>query len=538
MVVAAEILPVGLDVLPALGLGAAAAAVLGVFYAYFFLAAPNRYFKAHGVPQPTPAFFIGNYNEIKDNCETLQDWLLAKTIHYKWKTWGLTTPAMGSFATWGGGVCITSPENVKHVLKDSFGKYEKTHMLNSTLNELLGSGIFTSDGDTWKFHRKVAVGMFSKKLLDYGTDLALKEAKKLMAKLDDAARTGATVDLQKCFYAFTMDVFAQIAFGVEFNSQEKDHPFTVAFDTCQRVCQNRFAKPFWKLDRLLQLSPEERSVRQAKKVVVEFAESVIKGKRREIAAGDRKLGKDLISRMLDSAIARKQNITNQELIDVVLNFIIAGRDTTAAALSWTMYELVGKQDRVVDRAIQCVRDATGGKQLQELPEAEIFQIVYGKLGYIKAVLSEGLRLHPSVAKDIKYAVEDDVLPDGTPVKKGMVVFYSPYVMGRSPHLWKDPLRYDPGRWEEAEETKQAKESKGKQSLFRPHAVSDFKYVVFNAGPRVCLGRPLAYLEMQLMMGLLLPRYKFKLAAPHDGRYIQTIVAPLKGGFNVAVEMRR
>ena len=73
-----------------------------------------------------------------------------------------------------------------------------------------------------EFHRKVAVGMFSKKLLDYGTDLALKEAKKLMAKLDDAARTGATVDLQKCFYAFTMDVFAQIAFGVEFNSQEKN----------------------------------------------------------------------------------------------------------------------------------------------------------------------------------------------------------------------------------------------------------------------------------------------------------------------------
>ena len=129
--------------------------------------------------------------------------------------------------------------------------------------------------------------------------------------------------------------------------------------------------------------------------------------------------------MLDSAIARKQNITNQELIDVVLNFIIAGRDTTAAALSWTMYELVGKQDRVVDQAIQCVRDATGGRQLQELPEAEIFQIVYGKLGYIKAVLGEGLRLHPSVAKDIKYAVEDDVLPDGTPVKKGMVVFFTP-----------------------------------------------------------------------------------------------------------------
>ena len=345
----------------------------------------------------------------------------------------------------------------------------------------------------------------------------LKEAKKLMAKLDDAARTGATVDLQKCFYAFTMDVFAQIAFGVEFNSQEKDHPFTVAFDTCQRVCQNRFAKPFWKLDRFLQLSPEERSVRQAKKVVVEFAESVIKGKRREIASGDRKLGKDLISRMLDSAIARKQNITNQELIDVVLNFIIAGRDTTAAALSWTMYELVGKQDRVVDRAIQCVRDATGGKQLQELPEAEIFQIVYGKLGYIKAVLSEGIRLHPSVAKDIKYAVEDEFCRTA-PQSRRMVV--TPVRDGAT--LLEDLCGTT---WEEAES--EAGQGEQGKTIFISPARRGRLQVRRSTLDRASALSATCILEM-LMMGLLLPRYKFKLAAPHDGRYIQTIVAPLKG----------
>ena len=70
------------------------------------------------------------------------------------------------------------------------------------------------------------------------------------------------------------------------------------------------------------------------------------------------------------------------------------------------------------------------------------------------------------------------------------------------------------------------------------SVSDFKYVVFNAGPRVCLGRPLAYLEMQLMIGLLLPRYTFTLIKPHDGKYIQTIVAPLKDGFKVKVGKRK
>ena len=124
--------------------------------------------------------------------------------------------------------------------------------------------------------------MFSKNLLDYGTDVAFKEAKKLMNKLDIASKTGEIIDLQKCFYSFTMDVFAQIAFGVEFNSQENDHPFTTAFDTCQRICQNRFTKPFWKVDRFFQLSTDERAVSKAKQVIIKFAEEVIEGKRRGV----------------------------------------------------------------------------------------------------------------------------------------------------------------------------------------------------------------------------------------------------------------
>ena len=504
--------------------------VLLAVLAIFLFKAPSH---APGLPTPPPSFFLGHYYHIDKNFDILQDWLLAQTKLFKWKTWGLTAPRLGSFSRWGGGIVISSPENVEHVLKTAFKKYEKTDMLTATLNELLGNGIFTSDNELWKFHRKVAVGMFSKRLLDNGTSLAMKEAQKLVVKLDECARTKTPVDLQKCFYAFTMDVFAQLAFGVEFNSQKTDHPFTVAFDTCQFICQNRFNRPLWKLQKLFQLSQDERDLAKAKVVVKRFAEEVINTKRREVENNGRKsLGPDLISRFLDGAIQRNQEITNKELTDVVLNFIIAGRDTTAAALSWTMFELLQHSPASLETARESITKATQGKPVQGMESSDVFELINsGKLAYLKAVLSEGLRLHPSVAKDLKFAVEDDILPDGTAVKTGMCVFYSPYIMGRNPHIWKkDPLKFDPGRW--------VTTTGDGGSLFKPtQEISDYAYAVFNAGKRLCLGRPLAYLEMQLILSILLPRYEFTPVKEHDGSYTQTIVAPMKGGFHVHVKRR-
>ena len=76
--------------------------------------------------------------------------------------------------------------------------------------------------------------MFSKRLLMEASTIARNQARKLVKKIDNYAAKDIPFDLQKCFYAFTMDTFAAIAFGVEFESQDRDHPFTLAFDNCQR----------------------------------------------------------------------------------------------------------------------------------------------------------------------------------------------------------------------------------------------------------------------------------------------------------------
>ena len=136
------------------------------------------------------------------------------------------------------------------------------------------------DGARWKWHRKIAANMFSRRLLQEGTGIALAQARKLERAVAAKAATGEPFDLQKCFFGFTMDVFGEIAFGVQLDSQQNDHRFTKAFDTVQAACNRRFTQPFWKFVRFLQCSADERAIKRETRVMRGFARDVIRAKRR------------------------------------------------------------------------------------------------------------------------------------------------------------------------------------------------------------------------------------------------------------------
>ena len=98
-------------------------------------------------------------------------------------------------------------------------------------------------------------------------------------------------------------------------------------------------------------------------------------------------------------------------------------------------------DKCLDEIRTRVSDQNGGLPLQEIDRTEAFNAIYNGLPYVKAALSEGLRLHPSVPKNMKFAINDDVLPDGTKVKAGSAVIWSPFMMGRQGTIWKKPNEY-------------------------------------------------------------------------------------------------
>jgi len=514
-----------------------AVAVSSVAYALWFfcsLAARRSPF-ARG---PRWHWFVGSTVEFVTNFPRINEWVLDCTEKYgKFKqTWGFTMLSAGVFAK--GFLCLVTPEDVRHVLKGNFEGYEKG-VLATPFTDFIGSSIFTTDGPVWKFHRKVASHMFSRKLLIDGTEVAFNQAKKFIAMLDDKARTGESVDVQPAFFAFTMDTFCIIAFGMDFKSSHTSQSeFANAFDRVQQLATLRLGNAAWPIQRFLGIGAEKELAEKIG-ITAKFANEIIENKRRRVQSSNEPLGVDLVTRFLERAKANGEYLSTQDLRDIVLSFLLAGRDTTASALSWSIYEVCRRPEIADIIRSELAQHVPAKKSLLELPYEEAFHILSTGLVETKAVVMEVLRLHPSVAFDMKLARKDDVLPSGTKVPKGCAVVYAPYAMGRNPEIWPEPEKFDHTRFLSSvrDEPSSKNGRKKRISVYRPTSVSDYKYPVFNAGPRLCLGRPLAVLEIQLMLCALVERYDFKPSKPHTSKIKLAPVASNADGVPVYVTRR-
>lgn len=225
---------------------------------------------------------------------------------------------------------------------------------------------------------------------------------------------------------------------------------------------------------------------------------------------------------------------------MVLNFVIAGRDTTATTLSWFTYmamthPAVAEKLRRELAAFEAERAREEGVTLVPCSDVddEAFaarvaqfagQLSYdglGKLVYLHACVTETLRLYPAVPQDPKGIAEDDVLPDGTKVRAGGMVTYVPYSMGRMEYNWgPDAASFRPERWI------------GDDGAFRN--ASPFKFTAFQAGPRICLGKDSAYLQMKMALAILCRFFRFELVEGHPVKYRMMTILSMAHGLKVRV----
>jgi cytochrome P450 len=361
---------------------------------------PLRYSYPSDVPgvEGGRNWIVGTLLWFINNFETLPESVTAVSKKLNYATWGGPVPSCGL----GNAVFVcTKNECVKHILKDNFENYEKGENFNVCLNEFLGDGIFSTDGALWKNHRKIASKMFTNNLMKAGTALAMKQTALLVQRLD-SLKPEEGIDMQEMFFKLTIDVFSAIAFGVELDSIKSDevHPFAAAFDEVQQHCAKRFKDPVWKIKRNFQLSDGERKIRAGAKVIDQFAADVIADKRRDVVNGTN-MGPDLLSRFLEA----DPNTKTKELRDIVMNFMIAGRDTTACALSWIFYELTKHPDvlqKCLDEIDSVFANKDKGKE-EEDDDANGKKIpanvsrnyeALSNCSYLHAVAMETLRLHP------------------------------------------------------------------------------------------------------------------------------------------------
>jgi jasmonoyl-L-amino acid 12-hydroxylase len=423
-------------------------------------------------------------------------------------------------------VVTANPANVEHILKSNFGNYPKGKPFTDVLGDLLGTGIFNVDGEMWYAQRKLVSHEFSARALRELEAAVLEDEarERLVPALERAAGDGdAVVDVQDLLRQFAFDVICRVSLGVDPGCLDPEAlpsapRLAAAFDAAAGIIARRGAAPVaavWKAKRALNLGTERR-LRDEIAVIHQAVTGLIHSRRKELAllqpvngcppAGRRS---DLLSRMMGCGYP------DEAIRDMVISFIMAGRDTTSSALTWFFWLLTRHRDverEVVEEITASSSSHAAGGQ--------------GKMRVLHAALCETMRLYPPVAWDSKHAAARDVLPDGTRVRRGDRVTYFQYGMGRMESIWgADAAEFSLQRWLSDEAS--------------VGGVSPFKYPVFQGGPRTCLGKEMAFVQMKFVASSVLRR--FELVPVDEGRvpaFVPLMTAHMAGGLNVTVRTRK
>ncbi|KAK9277691.1 hypothetical protein L1049_007238 [Liquidambar formosana] len=415
---------------------------------------------------------------------------------------------------------------------------------------LLGNGIFNVDGELWRKQRKTASFEFaSRNLRDFSTIVFKEYSLKLSAILSQASFKNQEVDMQELLMRMTLDSICKVGFGVEIGTLAPNLPenrFARAFDTANIIVTLRFIDPLWKIKKVLNIGSEVL-LDQSMRIIDDFTYSVIRRRKAEIEEArknpkNEKIKHDILSRFIELGENPETSLTDKSLRDVVLNFVIAGRDTTATTLSWAIYMIMThahvaeklyselktfEQDRANEENVSLLQYDIEDPELFNQRATQFAGLLtyesLGRLYYLHAVVTETLRLYPAVPQDPKGILEDDVLPDGTKVKAGGMVTYVPYSMGRMEYNWgPDAASFKPERWL-------------KEGFFQN--ASPFKFTAFQAGPRICLGKDSAYLQMKMALAILCRFYKFSLVPGHPVKYRMMTILSMAHGLKLTVARR-
>ncbi|KAL6123320.1 hypothetical protein ACLB2K_075842 [Fragaria x ananassa] len=391
-------------------------------------------------------------------------------------------------------VYTIDPANVEYMLKTNVANYGKGLYLHSILSDVLGDGIFAVDGDKWRHQRKASSSQFSTKVLrDFSSEIFKTNGVKLSGIIHQAASCNKSMDVQDLFMKSTLDSIVKILLGIDLGTMcgtnnEENIRFSNAFDDANEATLHRISEIFWKSKREGKLQLKKR---------------------------------DFISRLLET-----RETDPKYLRDMVLSFIAAGKDTTASALSWFFYMMCNNLD-IQEKIAQEVREATGLNSTSRADEvaSNLTEEALGKMQYLHAALSETLRLYPTVPLDARVCFSNDTWPDGFSVKKGELVVYQPYSMGRMKFIWGDDAEeFPPERW--LDENGNFQEE------------SPFKFIAFNAGPRICLGKEYSYIQLKIFSAILISSYIFKLNDEKKVVNYKTMVTlHIDGGLHVNASPR-
>jgi cytochrome P450 len=397
---------------------------------------------------------------------------------------------------------INEPNGIRHVLLDNAANYRKSELTRRLLEPGLGRGLLTSEGETWRRHRRIMAPAFDRRSIEGYAPVITAVTRDLLAEWD-ALPDRSDVDVGAAMMRTTLHIISRAMFSA--NSDEIVGVVERGVGQYQMTMRpslfDLLGFPAW----LASLFSRRRRTAAVLNEFDRAVDELISSRAHDPNAQP----KDLLARLVAARDAETGGgMTANEVRDEVVTIFMAGHETTAQALTWTWY-LLSLHPAVEARLDEELRAVLKGRTPQYEDIAQ--------LRYTRMVIEESMRLYPPAHTMAREPIAaDEVL--GRRIPAGAIVLIAPWLLHRKASLWHEPHRFDPDRFT----TEPAR----------------FSYIPFGAGQRICIGAAFAMTEAILILAMIAQHYRLRLKPGHPIEPQGLITLRPRYGMPMVLERRR
>ena len=394
-------------------------------------------------------------------------------------------------------IVTTNPSVIQHVLKTNAENYHKSEIQVKRMGHFLGKGLLTTHGEAWRTQRRLIQRGFERKQLEVLSSIMQDSLAESLRSFDRDVRTGP-VDIYPHLMKMTFEMVGKSLFGARLKDEDIgliSRTISTIQEFMVRQTIQPYLNPWFTVSGVLRRHEEMRA--HADSILMDY----IRIRRQESP------GHDLLQILMDARYSDGEGMPDELVLSESMQLLVAGHETSSNALSWLLYLLSSRPDCI--ERLRHEYDSVLGERSLSYTDVPRFQFAI-------QVIQEGLRLYPPFWMVDRMALSDDRAGD-IDIPRGSTVIVFVYGVHHSPQYWEDPESFDPERF-----------SKANEKLNRP-----FTHLPFGAGPRGCIGGNYATLQILMILGVLLRKYDFRLAAGQTIEARPMVILRPKHGISMA-----
>nr|AWN09468.1 cytochrome P450 [Phaeodactylum tricornutum]QDL56927.1 P450 carotenoid hydroxylase CYP97B1 [Phaeodactylum tricornutum] len=416
---------------------------------------------------------------------------------------------------------VSDPVMARHVVRETSADQYCKGMLAEILDPIMCKGLIPADPATWKVRRRAIVPSFHKRWLNRMITLFAERVEILADDLQPKSAKGQVVDMEERYCSVTLDIIGKAVFNYDFGSVTDESPIIKVVYRVMREAEHLSSSfiPYWNLRYADQWMGGQVEFRKDMTMLDADLINKVVSTRREasIEELEKRENEDDPSLLRFLVGMRGEDLSSMVLRDDLMTMLIAGHETTAAMLTWTLFELSRVDPGLLKEVQAEVRTVLKGKERPDYDDIVAMKSL--RYSLIEALRESPLLIRRARTEDNLPAGSSD-LKSGVKVLRGTDMFISTWNLHRSPDLWENPEVFDPTRWDRPFNNAGIPGWSGYNpdkvsGLYQSENAADFAFLPFGGGQQKCVGDQFAMMEATVTMALMIKKYDFDFAIPAE-----------------------